>query len=226
MRECRYAEDLELESIRRENVDLRRQMEDLRSAIRFTLCDLAHLADGDDCSLKVLKDAIGFDPLENVIGQARRGGVQIDQTDSSASPAPACSDSSFETERQLQFYTDKWDYRTLLGGRVINRGCVRGADIGEANSRVVERHPEIEVLVGASTSVSRRRKNSASCLVVWLLQIVAATRYRRDKCCDGREDSAADDCDKVVGQHIVPGDAGSGVDLDDLHESSFSIPNT
>ena len=44
------------------------EMAELRSAIRETIMENLHLADGDVCTLKRLKDAIGFelDSLENV----------------------------------------------------------------------------------------------------------------------------------------------------------------
>ena len=43
-------------------------LEELREKIRLTIIENLHLADGDDCTLKRLKDAIDFDldSLENV----------------------------------------------------------------------------------------------------------------------------------------------------------------
>lgn len=40
---------------------LQRERDELREAIRETIMENLHLADGDDCTLKMLKDAIGFD---------------------------------------------------------------------------------------------------------------------------------------------------------------------
>ena len=102
---------------------------------------------------------------------------------------------------------------------------MRGSDIGEANSRVIARHPDIDTLVGASTTVSRRRKNPASRLIIRLYQLVVSTRERGDKRCYGGGNSSAGDCDEVVGQHGVLGDAGVSVDLDGLHKSSVSSTN-
>lgn len=42
--------------------EVRRERDELREVIRQTIMENLHLADGDDCTLKMLKDAIGFDP--------------------------------------------------------------------------------------------------------------------------------------------------------------------
>jgi hypothetical protein len=41
--------------------DIERQRDKLRHQIRETIMENLHLADGDQCTLKRLKDAIGFD---------------------------------------------------------------------------------------------------------------------------------------------------------------------
>jgi hypothetical protein len=41
--------------------DMERQRDKLRHQIRETIMENLHLADGDQCTLKRLKDAIGFD---------------------------------------------------------------------------------------------------------------------------------------------------------------------
>ena len=40
---------------------LERELDDLREEVRQTLMENLHLADGDTCTLKRLKDAIGFE---------------------------------------------------------------------------------------------------------------------------------------------------------------------
>lgn len=53
--------------LRREIKAVTEQRDRLAEAIRLTLMENLHLADGDQCTLKCLKDAIGFDldSLEN-----------------------------------------------------------------------------------------------------------------------------------------------------------------
>jgi len=40
---------------------IERELKNLREQVRLTLMENLHLADGDRCTLKRLKDAIGFD---------------------------------------------------------------------------------------------------------------------------------------------------------------------
>jgi len=37
------------------------KLENLRKAVKITLKENCHLADGDNCTLKILKDEIGFE---------------------------------------------------------------------------------------------------------------------------------------------------------------------
>jgi hypothetical protein len=49
------------------------KLAELREQVRLTIMENLHLADGDVCTLKRLKDAIGFElPLENTTAQPPR----------------------------------------------------------------------------------------------------------------------------------------------------------
>jgi hypothetical protein len=52
-------------------IEVTEQRDRLAEAIRLTLMENLDLCDGDICTLKRLKDAVGFD-LENAIGETRR----------------------------------------------------------------------------------------------------------------------------------------------------------
>ena len=86
------------------------EIAELRHQIRETLMENLHLADGDDCTLKRLKDAISFeleDSCENVQGMAsaRCGLNQLATL--SPSPSPSCSHSSDSPMNHLPPVTEK-----------------------------------------------------------------------------------------------------------------------